>query len=428
MSGPNIGSDAKTGRRRADLFLHRAFEFTICCIGIYASYLGYGLLHERLYTRPYRAWNTSAVHRFRYPLFLVFWQCLWNATVAFFTRRLFRDERPGVKRLDDEKRRLQGLTRTDVVVPTRLYALLALCHLVAMCCAFGALLYVPYPLQVLAKSSKMIPIMLTGTFLRRRRYSRAEVGRVLLITFGVLQFSRAQRPGSITRGTYRGDWPLVSGWTPAPRGVGAASGELADGWRCGPATGACASPVWCRCDSVHVRAERLGDDLARTVVARHRSGSGRVELPPTASGYLGGSDRIRSAERGGPTFCILRGLSFLGAHAGNDHDDTQVLYGFVEHTIFRSPNFLRPNDWNRVHLRGFALGGHSGLDCLHVVPEQRAFHERLLRGETSPSQGDVRIGVDPSRVVSEPRRDGLSRRRCMKTRLALADYRWTKLG
>ncbi|KAK4530472.1 hypothetical protein CCYA_CCYA04G1329 [Cyanidiococcus yangmingshanensis] len=196
MSGPNVGSDAKTGRRRADLFLHRAIEVTICCIGIYASYLGYGLLHERLYTRPYRAWNTSAVHRFRYPLFLVFWQCLWNASVAFFTRRLFRDERPGVKRLDDEKRRLQGLTRTDVVVPTRLYALLALCHLVAMCCAFGALLYVPYPLQVLAKSSKMIPIMLTGTFLRRRRYSRAEVGRVLLITFGVLQFSRAQRPGA----------------------------------------------------------------------------------------------------------------------------------------------------------------------------------------------------------------------------------------
>jgi drug/metabolite transporter (DMT)-like permease len=211
MSGQKEGLEHGTVRKHQDLYFHRVIEVLICCLGIYVTYLGYGLLHERLYTRLYRTQNKLAAHRFQYPLFLVFWQCFWNVTVAFFTRKAVSDGRLVAKPVEEGKRRLRGLRKTDARVPTRLYALLALCHLVAMCCAFGALLYVPYPLQVLAKSSKMIPIMLTGTVLRRRRYSRAEIGRVLLITFGVLQFSRAQHRGPVVSASAQGAgfWSII---------------------------------------------------------------------------------------------------------------------------------------------------------------------------------------------------------------------------
>jgi UDP-galactose transporter B1 len=167
--------------------LRRSVEFSLCAVGIYATYLGYGVLHERLYWRLYRTRDGAAYDRFRYPLFLVFWQCLCNASVSFFSRKIARSTPRDERLRFDEKRRLYS---AGSAASSRFYALVAACHVVAMCCAFGALIYVPYPLQVLAKSSKMIPIMLTGAAMRRKRYTLTEIIRVLLITFGVVQFSR----------------------------------------------------------------------------------------------------------------------------------------------------------------------------------------------------------------------------------------------
>jgi len=54
---------------------------------------------------------------------------------------------------------------------------------------FQALYYMPYPAQVLAKSSKMIPVMLLGTLLQGRRYPGIEWLCCFMVTGGVSIFA-----------------------------------------------------------------------------------------------------------------------------------------------------------------------------------------------------------------------------------------------
>lgn len=54
---------------------------------------------------------------------------------------------------------------------------------------FQALYYIPYPAQVLAKSSKMIPVMLLGTLLHKRSYPLIEYLFCFMVTAGVSSFA-----------------------------------------------------------------------------------------------------------------------------------------------------------------------------------------------------------------------------------------------
>lgn len=55
--------------------------------------------------------------------------------------------------------------------------------------------YVSYPLQALAKSCKMIPVMLMRVVIRRHRYPLAKYALVLLMTAGVATFQFAKMKG-----------------------------------------------------------------------------------------------------------------------------------------------------------------------------------------------------------------------------------------
>ena len=54
---------------------------------------------------------------------------------------------------------------------------------------YAALKYVAFPLQVLFKSAKLIPVMMMGTFLSGTTYSTTEYLEALVIAFGVAVFS-----------------------------------------------------------------------------------------------------------------------------------------------------------------------------------------------------------------------------------------------
>mmetsp|Transcript_1808 Transcript_1808/g.5483 ORF Transcript_1808/g.5483 Transcript_1808/m.5483 type:complete len:344 (-) Transcript_1808:961-1992(-) len=135
-----------------------------CALGIYSCYLYYGFLHEKLFKTHY------GKERFDYAIFLVFVQCCINSLGAAVVHTFL-----GTKQVD--------------TTPHRKYAIVALAYLCAMVFSFSALRHMSYPMQVLGKSCKMIPVMLMGIVIRRKKYSWKDYLCVFLISIGVAVFS-----------------------------------------------------------------------------------------------------------------------------------------------------------------------------------------------------------------------------------------------
>lgn len=130
--------------------------------GIFVSYLTYGLLQEQIYKHV-----SPDGTKFTYTLTLLVLQCVVNALMAALLS--FRG---------------RGLTG----VPFFEFALPGLSYIGAMLFSNEALKFVTYPMQALAKSSKMIPVMLTNVIVFHKRYSIREYSSVVLITLGILIF------------------------------------------------------------------------------------------------------------------------------------------------------------------------------------------------------------------------------------------------
>lgn len=88
-------------------------------------------------------------------------------------------------------------------VPTLRYVQIGLFYVLAMLSSNYALKHVNYPTQVIAKSCKMVPgaavpgqvggsshaaVMLAGLFWQRKKFTKTEMARVVLVTAGVVSF------------------------------------------------------------------------------------------------------------------------------------------------------------------------------------------------------------------------------------------------
>lgn len=165
---PNAGPSA----------LRQGLELLVVTLGIYACYLNYGLLQEVIYAGPY-----ADGERFTYSAFLVLVQVSMNATAAALVLAVQAFLARGKKRTFAEA------ARKAKPVPFLEYMVVALCYLSAMLFSFTALNHMSYPMQALGKSCKMVPVMVMGVFIRRKRYSLREVLCVFLVTAGVAAFS-----------------------------------------------------------------------------------------------------------------------------------------------------------------------------------------------------------------------------------------------
>lgn len=99
--------------------------------------------------------------RFKYSLLLVLFNRLVTVAVAaFLLVTSGQDIRP--------------------VAPPQAYAAVSVSNVVATFCQYEALKHVSFPLQTLGKCAKMIPVMVWGTFIMRKRYSEFTKGGMLL--------------------------------------------------------------------------------------------------------------------------------------------------------------------------------------------------------------------------------------------------------
>ena len=144
------------------VFESDSFVLFLCFLGIMSSFLGYGIMLE---------YATSSGRRLHELSFLFVTSALYTLT-ASIASFLFEGgkERP-----------------TGPPVHPSSFALLACTSMGSTFCSVRSLRYVIYPIQILAKSCKPVPVMLFGTLLGKR-YPLKKYLNVLAIIAGVILF------------------------------------------------------------------------------------------------------------------------------------------------------------------------------------------------------------------------------------------------
>nr|CAG4640829.1 EOG090X05CU [Eulimnadia texana] len=160
--------ETKTSTKETNFFKD-ALILVTCCCGLQISYLTWGVLQEKIMTQDYAGIDGKA-EKFKDSQFLVF----VNRILAFILSGLYLLV----------KRRQQARHKT----PLYEYSLCSVSNTLSSWCQYEALKFVSFPTQVLAKSAKVIPVMLMGKLVSGTKYKKYEYTTALLISVGMAAF------------------------------------------------------------------------------------------------------------------------------------------------------------------------------------------------------------------------------------------------
>jgi adenosine 3'-phospho 5'-phosphosulfate transporter B2 len=137
-----------------------------CCFyasGVIGTLLVYGVLQERLMTMPYGG------ELFKVSTYLVFCNRVVNCAYAST---------------------MIAINREDVgnKAPLWKYMIVSLSNVAATTCQYEALKYVSFPVQMLGKSFKMMPVMIWGIIISGKAYTWLDWGVAACVTLGVTEF------------------------------------------------------------------------------------------------------------------------------------------------------------------------------------------------------------------------------------------------
>eukprot|EP00201_Polytomella_parva_P014969 CAMPEP_0175059300 /NCGR_PEP_ID=MMETSP0052_2-20121109/12355_1 /TAXON_ID=51329 ORGANISM="Polytomella parva, Strain SAG 63-3" /NCGR_SAMPLE_ID=MMETSP0052_2 /ASSEMBLY_ACC=CAM_ASM_000194 /LENGTH=366 /DNA_ID=CAMNT_0016324833 /DNA_START=253 /DNA_END=1353 /DNA_ORIENTATION=- len=122
-------------------------------------------------SEPFEISETSRPEFFRYSLFLVLCNRLMSCGLAvsgLIWNRKVSEIKP--------------------VAPLWTYAAASVSNVIATTCQYEALKYVTFPVQTLGKCAKMLPVMLWGIVILRKKYGLKDFGLALSITMGCTLF------------------------------------------------------------------------------------------------------------------------------------------------------------------------------------------------------------------------------------------------
>ncbi|KAK8792775.1 hypothetical protein WA158_004939 [Blastocystis sp. Blastoise] len=201
----------------------------ICVGGIYVSYLTYGICQEKIYK-----FVGANDQYFTYTSLLLAIQCFVNVTFAYITGKIFKSKKT-INFLEMKEKELVGrsvsvmvknqatpgiITSVDkpsnsvkvsfvmangekyernignpeeriLFTSARLvdYMPYGISYIIAMMASNNSLKHINYPTQVLAKSCKMVPVLLFGVLFGKRSYPLSKYLCVGLITLGLIIFN-----------------------------------------------------------------------------------------------------------------------------------------------------------------------------------------------------------------------------------------------
>lgn len=157
----------------------QVFKLLICVCGTYGAYITQGLFQEVLSTKQFGAEKERFPHLATLNSFQS-WSCfLWAFILIIVTEMMFQWGR----------QKTSSKSAAAEQPPMTAYWKAGFTNCFGPACGYQALYYIPYPAQVLAKSSKMIPVMVLGTLLHHQRYSVIEYLCCSLVTAGVSMFA-----------------------------------------------------------------------------------------------------------------------------------------------------------------------------------------------------------------------------------------------
>ena len=140
-----------------------ATRLAVCVVGVMVSHLLWGVLQERIFTQPY---ESGAM--FDQTNFLVFANRSFAVVLTWLARSMFA---PG-----------------DCSAPLYVYSYGAYTNIVSSMSQYEMLKYISFPMQVLAKSCKMPPVMLMSFVVSRKRYPCFEWAIAALVVVGASLF------------------------------------------------------------------------------------------------------------------------------------------------------------------------------------------------------------------------------------------------
>ncbi|KAJ5085836.1 hypothetical protein N7532_010607 [Penicillium argentinense] len=188
-SNANGSASAKVTTAQETVEPPGLMQLLICVLGIYAAFLSWGVLQEAITTTSYLVRPATAdepepaTERFTYSLVLNTVQSLFAAITGFIY--LFSSTPKGQK--------------MPSIFPTRriLFPLLLVSISSSLASPFGyaSLAHIDYLTFILAKSCKLLPVMLLHLTIFRKRYPLYKYGVVLLVTLGVATFT-LHHPGT----------------------------------------------------------------------------------------------------------------------------------------------------------------------------------------------------------------------------------------
>lgn len=155
--------------------LWSSFKLCSCIIGLQIAYLTWGVLQERVMTRSYGG------ERFTNSQFLVF----VNRVLALCVSAIY----------------IASTIQPRHISPFYKYSYSSLSNILSSWCQYEALKFVSFPTQVLAKSCKVMPVMLMGKVVSNKTYPLNEYVTALMMSGGVALFLLAADPTGDTHTT-----------------------------------------------------------------------------------------------------------------------------------------------------------------------------------------------------------------------------------
>ncbi len=148
-------------------------KVTFSVIGIYACFLTWGVLQERVSTTPY---GGSKSDRFRYFIFLNMIQSIMASIVAFLYLLITR----------------QSIFNNINFSLYKKFIQVAFFGTIGSPFGYESLKHIDYPTMILGKSCKLIPVMMMNIILYRKKFPLYKYVVVFLITVGVSAFMLLQ--------------------------------------------------------------------------------------------------------------------------------------------------------------------------------------------------------------------------------------------
>lgn len=149
-------------------FWENFYKIAWCTFGLLSCYLVWGILQERIMAFKYGVTDTFEGENFKNSQFLVF----VNRILAFTVAVLY----------------IQFSKQPRHIAPVYKYSYSSFSNIMSSWFQYESLKFVSFPTQVLAKSCKVIPVMIMGKFVSNKSFRLYEYVTALMISLGVAVF------------------------------------------------------------------------------------------------------------------------------------------------------------------------------------------------------------------------------------------------